>query len=110
VSDEKQYTEREVVERERAAFVTGFRHFPALGVSAEQAAANAYPLPKRRKVVQVEGCEYRLSEDGERLEVRDAENGPEPWETCEGMMAAYASVTIARARAIVALNGQVWDE
>jgi hypothetical protein len=87
MSDEKRYTERELIEAKREGYVAAMHEEHYASGYSEGQAARRYPLPKvkRRRVVQLGGFEYRASgspgEDVYGLLIRDAALKDDPWVT-----------------------------
>jgi hypothetical protein len=106
----KTYTEREVVLRERKAAKFGVLNAAYMGTNAQKAIESAYPLPRRRKVVEIDGAQYRLTEDGKFLERMFGDHGDSDVALTRYASNGVHANVLNNCRALIALNGQVWED
>ncbi len=106
----KMYTEREVVLRERKAAEFGITNAAYMGINVQKVIESAYPLPRRRKVVSIDGAQYRLTEDGQFLERMVGDRGDRDVDLRHYDQKGVFGCVLKNCRALIALNGQVWED
>jgi len=126
MTDELVHAERQVVERERAAFKAGCRAVadaedqrgegsPAWSVFPwESRAEEGYPLPtvRRLRTVEDDGDLLRYSPDRDRYEFLDFDRPGSGWQDAENQLqdGLWAAVNIFNVDAVASLKANPWEE